>query len=108
MAANILSGRCDRPTAADVMLCDRYNPMRDGSGANLIKAAVLYEAYASSASTLAPGSTIAFVAGAANNATWTSGYLNTSASCKAFARLPKASHYGLVDFIPGVNNTQVL
>ena len=82
IAAQIMSGRCDQPPAypADKEsmvdpLCDGYTPMLDERGQPLIKAAVLYEGYspASAVHPPLPGATIAYVAGRANNATWTSG-----------------------------------
>ena len=105
LAAAYLNGTCDGPNSP--LYCDGYRPMKNA----VLKASVFYEGYANANGAvvpiyLKPGVSAVYIAGSYNQNTEIA-YDLTMADCKAFIRLSNANHYGVIDFVPLVNRSQV-
>lgn len=105
LAAEYLNGTCDELNSP--LFCDGYRPMKQA----MIRASVLYEGYGNTGGIVAPiylkpDVSAVYIAGSYNQNTEIA-YELTNADCKTFVRLPNASHYGVIDFVPNVNRTQV-
>lgn len=105
LAAAYLNGTCDGMNSP--LLCDGYKPMKNA----MLRAAVFYEGYANANGVVAPiylkpSVSAVYIAGSYNQNTEIA-YGLTTADCKTFIRLPNANHYGVIDFVPHVNRSQV-
>ena len=112
IAVAIAAGLCGTPSNQTVdpqwiQTCDGYVPISNGRGRDVLKGAVVHEGYVRGSITLTKTTSISYIAGEYNNATYT-GYLDTFGGLTSFTRIEYANHYAICDFIRGVNGTQIV